>query len=62
MAAALVGGMGCGDACPILPGKRHETWTLDDPAGQSLTTVRAIGDDIRAHVESLLTTLGNPQA
>lgn len=54
--------MGCGDACPILPGKRHETWTLDDPAGQSLTTVRAIGDDIRAHVESLLTTLGNPQA
>ncbi len=46
--------MGCGDACPIFPGKRYEDWTLDDPAGQPLEAVRPIRDDIRRRVESLL--------
>lgn len=49
--------MGCGDACPIFPGKRYEDWDLDDPAGQGIETVRTIRDDIRARVESLLTSL-----
>ena len=49
--------MGCGDACPIFPGKRYEDWELDDPAGQGIETVRTIRDDIRARVESLLTSL-----
>src|SRR3546814_5414465 len=39
--------MGCGDACPIFPGKRYEDWVLDDPAGQDLAAVRRIRDDIR---------------
>jgi arsenate reductase len=46
--------MGCGDACPVFPGTRHEDWTLDDPAGQGLDTVRPIRDDIRARVEKLI--------
>ncbi|GAA2208280.1 arsenate reductase ArsC [Nonomuraea monospora] len=46
--------MGCGDACPVFPGKRYEDWTLDDPAGQGIDAVRAIRDDIRARVEKLL--------
>jgi len=46
--------MGCGDACPIFPGKRYEDWELDDPAGQQLDAVRPIRDDIRRRVESLL--------
>jgi protein-tyrosine-phosphatase len=46
--------MGCGDACPIFPGKRYEDWELDDPAGQDLAAVRRIRDDIRARVESLI--------
>jgi protein-tyrosine-phosphatase len=46
--------MGCGDACPIFPGKRYEDWELDDPAGQDLATVRRIRDDIRARVETLI--------
>jgi arsenate reductase len=50
--------MGCGDACPVLPGKRYEDWQLDDPAGQSIETVRRIRDDIRARVENLLAELG----
>jgi arsenate reductase len=49
--------MGCGDACPIFPGKRYEDWKLDDPAGQGIDTVRAIRDDIRVRVENLLTEL-----
>ncbi|GAA1932265.1 arsenate reductase ArsC [Brevibacterium antiquum] len=49
--------MGCGDACPIFPGKRYEDWELDDPAGQGIETVRTIRDDIRARVETLLTSL-----
>lgn len=46
--------MGCGDACPIFPGKRYEDWELDDPAGQSIEAVRPIRDDIRARVEALI--------
>jgi protein-tyrosine-phosphatase len=46
--------MGCGDTCPIFPGKRYEDWELDDPAGQGIESVRPIRDDIRARVEALL--------
>ena len=46
--------MGCGDACPIYPGKRYEDWELEDPAGKDLDTVRAIRDEIQARVEKLL--------
>ena len=46
--------MGCGDACPIFPGKRYEDWTLDDPAGQGIDSVRPIRDDIRRRVETLI--------
>ena len=46
--------MGCGDVCPVFPGKRYEDWRLDDPAGQDLTTVRTIRDDIRDRVQTLL--------
>ncbi len=49
--------MGCGDTCPIFPGKRYEDWELDDPAGQGIEAVRAIRDDIRARVEALLAEL-----
>jgi arsenate reductase len=50
--------MGCGDACPIFPGKRYEDWTLDDPAGQGIESVRPIRDEIRARVLTLLQELG----
>jgi arsenate reductase len=46
--------MGCGDACPIFPGKRYEDWVLEDPAGKDLVTVRRVRDDIRGRVEALL--------
>ena len=46
--------MGCGDACPIFPGKLYEDWQLDDPAGQSLEAVRTIRDEIRQRVETLI--------
>jgi arsenate reductase len=46
--------MGCGDACPIFPGKRYEDWELDDPAGQSIEAVRPIRDEIRGRVEALI--------
>ena len=46
--------MGCGDACPIFPGKRYEDWQLDDPAGQDADTVRRIRDEIRIRVETLI--------
>lgn len=49
--------MGCGDACPVYPGKRYEDWTVDDPAGQSLDVVRHIRDDIRERVVRLLADL-----
>ncbi len=53
-AADAVITMGCGDACPIYPGKRYEDWELDDPDGQDVETVRRIRDEIRARVETLL--------
>ncbi|MFE1644273.1 arsenate reductase ArsC [Microbacterium sp. P01] len=49
--------MGCGDACPIFPGKRYEDWELDDPAGQGIEAVRPIRDEIRGRVEALLAEL-----
>ena len=49
--------MGCGDTCPIFPGKRYEDWELDDPAGQPVEKVRRIRDDIQARVRTLLREL-----
>jgi protein-tyrosine-phosphatase len=46
--------MGCGDVCPIFPGKRYEDWELEDPAGQGIDAVRPIRDEIRRRVESLI--------
>ena len=57
-AADVVITMGCGDTCPIFPGKRYEDWTLDDPAGQGVEAVRPIRDNIRARVSELLDSLG----
>ncbi|WP_336209547.1 arsenate reductase ArsC [Nonomuraea sp. LPB2021202275-12-8] len=49
--------MGCGDACPIFPGKRYEDWKLEDPAGQDIEAVRPIREEIRARVEKLVSEL-----
>ncbi|OUD00050.1 arsenate reductase ArsC [Streptosporangium minutum] len=49
--------MGCGDACPLFPGKRYEDWKLDDPAGQGLEAVRPIRDEIRARIAKLIAEL-----
>ena len=49
--------MGCGDTCPVFPGKRYEDWKLDDPAGQPIETVRHIRDEIRTHVDALIAEL-----
>ena len=57
-AADVVITMGCGDACPIYPGKRYLDWELADPAGQSVEDVSRIRDDIEARVRALLTELG----
>jgi protein-tyrosine-phosphatase len=57
-AADVVITMGCGDACPIFPGKRYENWELPDPAGQSVDAVRPIRDDVEERVRRLLTELG----
>ena len=59
-AADVVITMGCGDACPLYPGKRYEDWELDDPAGQSVDAVRPIRDEIGRRVRVLLDTLGVP--
>lgn len=53
--------MGCGDACPVFPGKRYEDWDLDDPAGQGLDAVRAIRNEIENRVRDLITELLGPQ-
>ncbi len=50
--------MGCGDTCPIYPGKRYEDWVLEDPAGKGVESVRPIRDEIRARVVALLQELG----
>jgi len=49
--------MGCGDACPIYPGKRYEDWELDDPSGQDVETVRRIRDEIDERVQTLIAEL-----
>jgi len=46
--------MGCGDACPIFPGKRYEEWELEDPAGQDIDSVRPIRDEIKGRIQALL--------
>ncbi|HEX5821211.1 MAG TPA: arsenate reductase ArsC [Solirubrobacterales bacterium] len=56
-AADAVITMGCGDACPIYPGKRYEDWELDDPEDKDLETVRGIRDEVQHRVEELLSTL-----
>ena len=50
--------MGCGDACPLYPGKRYEDWELEDPAGQDIAAVRPIRDEIGTRVRALLESLG----
>jgi len=57
-AADVVVTMGCGDACPLFPGKRYEDWELDDPAGLDVVAVRPIRDEIRRRVEELMQSLG----
>jgi arsenate reductase len=57
-AADVIITMGCGDACPVFPGKRYEDWKLDDPAGQGIEAVRPIRDEIRRRVEALVADLG----
>jgi arsenate reductase (thioredoxin) len=52
--------MGCGDTCPIFPGKRYEDWVLDDPAGRGVDSVRPIRDEIRGRVVALLESLDVP--
>jgi protein-tyrosine-phosphatase len=49
--------MGCGDACPIFPGKRYEDWLLDDPAGQGVDAVRPIRDEIDRRIRALMVSL-----
>ena len=59
-AADVVITMGCGDSCPILPGKRYEDWVLDDPAGQDVAGVRPVRDEIERRVRALLAELEVP--
>jgi len=57
LASDVVITMGCGDACPIFPGKRYDDWELEDPAGKSIETVRRVRDDIRGRIEKLVDEL-----
>ena len=59
-AADVVITMGCGDACPLFPGKRYEEWTVPDPAGEAIEAVRPIRDDIEERVRRLLADLNVP--
>ena len=59
-AADVVVTMGCGDACPVFPGRRYEDWVLDDPAGLDLDDVRPIRDEIERRVRRLLADLEVP--
>jgi arsenate reductase len=61
-AADIVVTMGCGDACPVFPGKRYLDWQLDDPAGRDVAAVRPIRDDIDHRVRTLLEELVSPAA
>jgi arsenate reductase len=58
LAADVVITMGCGDACPVFPGKRYEDWKIEDPAGKSTANVRVIREALRGRVERLLAGLG----
>jgi arsenate reductase (thioredoxin) len=62
VASDVVVTMGCGDACPVLPGKRHLDWDLDDPAGQGVEAVRPIRDEIETRIRGLLAELGQQAA
>jgi protein-tyrosine-phosphatase len=59
-AADVVITMGCGDACPIFPGKRYEDWQITDPAGFSIDDIRPVREEIRQRVENLLDELLTP--
>ena len=59
-AADVVITMGCGDACPLYPGKRYEDWELDDPAGREVDAVRPIRDEVERRVRRLLDSLDVP--
>jgi arsenate reductase (thioredoxin) len=59
-AADVVVTMGCGDACPVFPGKRYEDWVLEDPAGRDVAAVRPIRDEIERRVRGLLAELNVP--
>ncbi len=64
-AADVVVTMGCGDACPVFPGRSHRDWELDDPEGRPIEDVRRVRDEIRGRVEALLgelRCLGTPHA
>ena len=61
-AADVVITMGCGDACPIFPGKRYEEWVLEDPAGRDVAAVRPIRDEVERRVLNLLAELEVPNA
>lgn len=50
--------MGCGDTCPVFPGKRYEDWDLDDPAGQGIDAVRLVRDQIKSRIRELIASLG----
>ena len=54
--------MGCGDVCPIYPGKRYEDWKLADPAGQGVDSVRPIRDEIRGRIEALIAEIAPAEA
>ena len=56
--ADVVVTMGCGESCPVLPGRRYEDWALQDPQGQDLPTVRGIVEEVERHVRRLLAELG----
>ena len=60
-AADVVITMGCGDACPIYPGKRYEDWELEDPSGKDLETVRGIRDQIAARIDALVAEIAPPE-
>jgi arsenate reductase (thioredoxin) len=59
-AADVVITMGCGDACPIFPGKRYEDWTFDDPAGKTVDEIRPIRNEVERRVRQLLHELSIP--
>lgn len=61
-AADVVVTMGCGDVCPVIPGRRYEDWELTDPSGQPIEVVRSVRDDIEGRVRGLVASLGLNEA